>query len=140
MEGHEVAVRSVVFSPDGSRLASVSDDGKIKVWDVATKSQTVVLQNSVGARALDWSPDGKLLAAGLHDGTTNVWNVEGVMVIRRFGGSDDTFSVRFVADGSVLCGVGGEAKVILWDTSDLTGTGTTGRIVESVRSWEKGAP
>ena len=140
LEGHEVAVRSVVFSPDGSRLASVSEDGVIKVWDLATKSQMFVLQNSVGARSLDWSPDGKLLAAGLHDGTTNVWNVEGVMVIRRFGGSDDTFSVRFVADGSVLCGVGGEAKVILWDTSDLTGTGTAGRVVESVRSWEKGAP
>ena len=73
---------------------------------------------------VSFSPDGKLLAAGLNDGTTNVWNVEGVMVVRRFGGSDDTFSVRFVADGSVLCGVGGEAKVILWDTSDLTGAGT----------------
>lgn len=140
LEGHEVAIRSVVFSPDGSRLASVSEDGVLKVWDVATKSQQAVMRNSSGARTLDWSPDGQLLAAGLHDGTTNVWNAESGMVIRQFGGSDDTFSVRFVADGSVLCGVGGEAKVILWDTSDLTGTGSAGRVSESVRNWAKGAP
>ena len=139
LEGHQVAVRSAVFSPGGNRLASVSEDGVIRIWDVATKSQQAVLQNSCGARSLDWSPDGKLLAAGLHDGTTNVWNLESGLVVRRFGGGDDTFSVRFVADGSVLCGVGGEAKVILWDTSDLTGNGTAGCVVESVRSWEKGA-
>ena len=86
------------------------------------------------------SPDGKLLAAGLHDGTTNVWSIESGAVIRRFGGSDDTFSVRFVPDGSMLCGVGGEAKVLLWDTSDLTDNGEAARVVESVRSWGKGAP
>lgn len=107
---------------------------------VPGKSELTVLRNSCGARSLEWSPDGKLLAAGLHDGTTNVWNPESGLPIRQFGGNDDTFSVRFVADGSVLCGVGGEAKVVLWDTSDLTGNGTVRRVVESVRNWKKGAP
>lgn len=34
MIGHHAAVTSVSFSPDGSRLASGSYDGIIKVWDV----------------------------------------------------------------------------------------------------------
>ncbi|MDA1230465.1 MAG: WD40 repeat domain-containing protein [Planctomycetota bacterium] len=135
LEGHDVAIRSAVFSPDGSKLASVSEDGVIKVWDIKTQTELTTLRNSGGARPLDWSPDGRLLAAGLHDGTTNVWQLNSGVVIRRFGGNEDTFSVRFVPDGSVLCGVGGDARMTLWNTSELTGNGEAGRVVESVQNW-----
>ena len=140
LDGHEVAVRSAVFDPDGSRLASVSEDGVIRIWDVETQTELAVLRNSTGARPLDWSPDGKLLAAGLHDGTTNIWSLKTGMVVRRFGGMDDTFSVRFVPDGSLLVGAGGEKQITLWDTSELTGEDGAGRSVESVRKWVKEMP
>ena len=135
LEGHDVAVRSAVFSPDGTKLASVSEDGVIRIWDVGTKTEVATLRNSGGARPLEWSPDGRLLAAGLHDGTTNVWDLSAGTVVRRFGGNDDTFSVRFVRDGSVLCGVGGDARIIIWNTSELTGSSEAVRVVESVQRW-----
>ena len=34
LEGHSDRVSSVAFSPDGTRLASGSDDNTIKLWDV----------------------------------------------------------------------------------------------------------
>ncbi len=140
LDGHEVAVRTAVFDPYGSRLASVSENGVIRIWDVETQTELAVLRNSTGARALDWTPDGKLLAAGLHDGTTNIWSLKTGMVVRRYGGMDDTFSVRFASDGSLLVGAGGEKLITLWDTSDLTGQDGAGRIVESVRKWVKEMP
>ena len=34
LSGNTTAVRSVVFSSDGTLLASGSDDGAVKLWDV----------------------------------------------------------------------------------------------------------
>ena len=35
-EGHSGGASSVVFSPDGLRMASGSDDRTVRVWDVET--------------------------------------------------------------------------------------------------------
>ncbi|MFM7792580.1 MAG: WD40 repeat domain-containing protein, partial [Microcystis panniformis] len=39
LEGHENWIRSVVFSPDGKRLASGSADETIRFWDVKTRKE-----------------------------------------------------------------------------------------------------
>ncbi|MEZ6063279.1 MAG: WD40 repeat domain-containing protein [Planctomycetaceae bacterium] len=140
LAAHEAAVRAAVFSPDGSRLASVSEDGVIIISDVKTQQELPVMKGPAGSRTLDWSPDGRLLAAGQHNGTTTVWDLKTASVIRRLGGNDDTFSVRFVPDGSVLCSAGGDRKLTLWDTSDLSDDGTRPRTVDAVRNWRTLVP
>ena len=36
LEGHEIDVGSVAYSPDGKQIASSSDDGIVRVWDIST--------------------------------------------------------------------------------------------------------
>lgn len=38
LEGHAGAVRNVCYGPDGSKLASVSEDGWCLVWDLSTRA------------------------------------------------------------------------------------------------------
>jgi WD40 repeat protein len=39
LEGHSSEVTSVVFSPDGSRVASGSRDNTVRVWDIASVTE-----------------------------------------------------------------------------------------------------
>ena len=76
IRGHEAAVTSVAFSPDGSRLASGSLDNTVRVWDLKEPSaKPVVLRGHESAvYSVAFSPDGSQLASGSWDNTVRVWN------------------------------------------------------------------
>ena len=59
LECHSDSVRSVSWSPDGTRLASGSYDNTVRVWDVATGTEMVKLEgHSDIVSSVSWSPDG----------------------------------------------------------------------------------
>ena len=66
--GHESAVFSVVFSPDGRMLATAGFDGTARMWDPATGD---CLRTVTDPNASVWdatfSPGGRLLAVAYSD-------------------------------------------------------------------------
>ncbi|MEH2311445.1 MAG: ribosome assembly protein 4, partial [Nostoc sp.] len=75
LEGHRSWVSSVVFSPDGQRLASASYDNTIKLWDAATGKPLQTLSgHSSGVISVVFSPDGQRLASASYDNTIKLWD------------------------------------------------------------------
>ena len=69
---------SVSWSPDGTRIVSGSSDYTVRVWEVATWTETVKLEGHIHhVYSVSWSPDGTRVVSGsgLHDRTVRVWDV-----------------------------------------------------------------
>lgn len=63
--GHQDAITSLAFSPDGQRLLSGSRDGTAKLWDAASgQLLRTIWWSSEQIDAVAWSPDGKSFAVG----------------------------------------------------------------------------
>jgi WD40 repeat protein len=70
-------VRGVACSPDGRRLASATDDGTIRLWDIATGREVQRLEGHHGTVwCVAYSPDGRLLASCGADRTLRTWALE----------------------------------------------------------------
>lgn len=127
LEGHRSIVRKVVYSPDGLTLASVSNDGTIKLWSANDGRLLATLrEHDRFIHCIGYSPDGASLASANRNGTVNFWNVRtGDLVTTLEGHGDDAVNaVAYSPDGTTLASAGSDSFVKLWDarTGNLLST------------------
>jgi WD40 repeat protein len=114
LKGHTDYVNSVVFSPDGKRLAGASGR-ELKVWDAQTGQELLVLKG-VGP-SVAFSSDDKRLVSASYDGMVRVWDARTGQELLTFKGghTDIVISVAFSPDGKRLASADRDGTVKLWD-------------------------
>ncbi len=113
--------RSIVFSPDGTTLASGSSDTTIRLWDVATGVQKQTFIGHGGnVDSVAFSSDGSILISGSSDTTIRLWNVATGQHLKTLVGHTKTISsLSLSSGGKILTSGSPDGTLRLWDA--LTG-------------------
>ena len=65
----------MAFSPDSKRLASSSDDGTVRLWDVTTGELIRTLEGHAVLHTIAFSRDGTRLIFAAEDRTIKLWDI-----------------------------------------------------------------
>ncbi|MFM9500056.1 caspase, EACC1-associated type [Streptomyces galilaeus] len=147
-DSRDTPLGSVAFNPSGTLLASASEDGTVRLWELATQKCVRSLPHQVvnpwakplaevlafnprfsAALSVAFSPDGTDLAVGNGDGTVSLWDVAdgSETVLPYLDGTQwngSVASVCFSPAGAMLAATYDAPAIRLWDVATRTSMAT----------------
>ena len=115
--GHFGDVVVVKYSPNGSFIASGSEDNTVKLWDVTTGKVVRTLVAHRGyITALDFNASGDMLVTASKDNTIRIWDVRKGTEVRSLPGhSFYASAVAFSPTNNIIASCSIDKTVKLWD-------------------------
>jgi periodic tryptophan protein 2 len=84
-QGHFDSMNALVYSPDGQKIVTTADDGKIKIWDVNSGFCIVTFtEHSSGITACEFAKKGNVLFTSSLDGSIRAWDLTRYRNFRTF--------------------------------------------------------
>ena len=108
------------FSPDGKRLASCGADRSIRIYDVATGEEQVLIEDHADwVLGIAWNTDGTRLASASRDKTSKLFDTtSGESLVTYPGHGAPVYDVAFNADGTQVLTCGRDKKIHVWNPAD----------------------
>eukprot|EP00040_Diaphanoeca_grandis_P005605 m.33649 g.33649 ORF g.33649 m.33649 type:complete len:1140 (+) comp16851_c1_seq1:87-3506(+) len=125
MRGHDGAIRSLTFDPEGVFIASSSSDGSVRVWNLSdatcTKTLSILPRSADSLFKMDWHPNGKYIAIPVKNRVC-VYERDSWDEIFSFGGDEghnkDVVIAEWSPNGEYLASVSSNGEIIVWSTND----------------------
>jgi WD40 repeat protein/serine/threonine protein kinase len=116
LAGHTSGACRPVFSPDGKRLVSGSEDLTLRVWDVATgREQLTLTGHQHGVWTVAFDSDGKRLVSADAGGTIKVWDGQGKLLSTFEGHTNGVSHLAFSPGGKRLATVSHDGTCKIWN-------------------------
>jgi len=82
LEGHRLFITRLVFSADGRTIVSLSIDGEMIAWDLASRTLIARIEASPIYRSAAISEDGRLVATAQRGGNVGIWELPSGRLVR----------------------------------------------------------
>ena len=111
------SVRSLAWSPDGTRIVTAGDSNAVQVWDARSGLVMLTYNGHTNVvRAVAWSPDGTRIVSGSEDRTAQVWDAEnGSPILTYHGHSHYVNAVTWSPDGKYIASASIDRTVQVWE-------------------------
>jgi WD40 repeat protein len=131
--GHNGAVYSARFAPNGKLIATGGYDGYVMVWNPMEVRPADIEARLAGqpepepnylrlaghanpVRSVSFSPNGQLVLSGSDDNSVHVWNAENGKLLKALRGHSQTVrTCDFSPDGVHVLSAGDDSTVRLWN-------------------------
>jgi WD40 repeat protein len=116
-----IAVRQLVFSPDGQRLMAIANDFTIRLWDVQTGEMLHALRgHEATVQQAQFSSNGESIVSASWDRTVRIWSTTTGETLRTIHHPDAVNSARFSPNHQYIITAGwdGIARVFKANTGE----------------------
>ncbi|ETO13845.1 hypothetical protein RFI_23522 [Reticulomyxa filosa] len=131
--GHSDCVKSVNFSPDGTKFISSSDDKTIKIWDIESGNVIQELKGHLDSvNDAQFSPDGNMIISCSCDSTIRLWDAKtGIEKKRLEGHTYSVVKAQLSPDGCTVVS-GSDLTIKIWDTRSGQNLQTTEKHLDGI--------
>ncbi|OMJ85433.1 hypothetical protein SteCoe_13276 [Stentor coeruleus] len=117
LRGHQKSICSVSLNSDGTKLASVSSDSIIKIWDINSKTEDFTLTSNCDCfLAVSFSPDDKFLASSSNDLLIRIWNLSTKQEEFTFSEqTNEVVKLEYSPNGLFLATISNDSFLKIWN-------------------------
>ncbi len=118
-KGHTGSINSISFSPNlkNKTIASASDDGTIKFWDMQG-NELQTFKGDPPVKSIGFSPDGKRIISGGDETVVRLWNLESPNTVLSTG-DQEINSFSFNPAGTEIVSGSSDGTIKLWNLGRL---------------------
>jgi WD40 repeat protein len=111
--------RCIAFSPDGRRLVTTTDDGRVRVWDATGGAPLHAFTgHTAQINAATFRPDGRVVLSCSVDQTFRQWDLaSGKVIDERYGHEGPVNVAAYSPDGRWIASGGTDGTIRYWSAA-----------------------